>query len=64
MTKFLVEALYSQDPEFQRKANAEKRNREKYVSAVTLHELYRLTLSREGRETAKLRVSLCRKVSK
>jgi len=60
-TRFLVEALYSQDPEFQRKVNAEKRNREKYVSAVALHELYRLTLSREGRETAKLRVSLLQK---
>ncbi len=60
-TRFLVEALYSKDPEFQRKADAEKRNREKYVSTVTVHELYRLTLSREGRETAKLRVSLMQK---
>ena len=60
-TRFLVEALYSKDPEFQRKANAEKRNREKYLSAVALHELYRLTLSREGRETAKLRVLLLKK---
>ena len=57
-TRFLVEYLYSKDPDFQKRANAEKRNREKYVSAVALHELYRLTLSREGRETAKLRVSL------
>jgi predicted nucleic acid-binding protein len=60
-TRFLVEALYSKDPEFQRKADAEKRNREKYVSTVAVHELYRLTLSREGRETAKLRVSLMQK---
>lgn len=36
----------------------EKRKREKYTSAVVVHELYRLTLSREGRETAKLRVAL------
>ncbi len=57
-TRFLVEYLYSKDPDFQKKAQSERRNREKYVSAVSVHELYRLTLSREGRETAKLRVSL------
>jgi predicted nucleic acid-binding protein len=57
-TRFLVEFLYSKDPDFQKRAQAEKKNREKYISAVAVHELYRLTLSREGRETAKLRVSL------
>jgi predicted nucleic acid-binding protein len=36
----------------------EKRKKEKQTSAVVVHELYRLTLSREGRETAKLRVAL------
>ncbi len=60
-TRFLVEALYSKDSEFQRKAEAEKRVREKYISAVAVHELYRLTLSREGRETAKVRISLLQK---
>jgi predicted nucleic acid-binding protein len=57
-TRFLVEYLYSKNLDFQKRANAEKRNREKYISAVAVHELYRLTLSHEGRETAKLRVSL------
>ena len=33
----------------------------KFVSAVTLHELYKLTLEREGRDVAKLRVSLIEK---
>lgn len=36
----------------------EKRLRGKYTSAVAVHELYRLTLSREGRETARLRLML------
>jgi predicted nucleic acid-binding protein len=37
---------------------SEKRKREKHISAVVMHELYRLTLAREGRETAKLRMAL------
>jgi predicted nucleic acid-binding protein len=36
----------------------EKRKREKHTSAVVIHELYLLTLSREGPSTAKLRVAL------
>src|SRR4030067_1739915 len=37
----------------------EENNRpERYASAIVIHELYRLTLEREGRETAKLRVAL------
>lgn len=63
-TRFLVEAVYSKNPEFQRKADAEKKNRERYVSAVAVHELYRLTLAREGRETAKLRISLLKQTFK
>jgi len=63
-TRFLVESLYSKNSEFQKKAEAEKRNRERYVSAIAVHELYRLTLSREGRETAKLRVSLLKQTFK
>lgn len=63
-TRFLVEAIYSENSEFQKKAEAEKKNREKYVSVVALHELYRLTLSREGRETAKLRISLLKQTFK
>ncbi len=60
-TRFFVEALYSKNPDFQRRADTEKKYRDKYVSAVALHELYRLTLSREGRETAKLRIVLVQK---
>lgn len=63
-TRFLVEAVYSKDPQFQKRAQAEKKNRERYVSAVAIHELYRLTLSREGRETAKLRISLLKQTFK
>jgi len=63
-TRFLAEALYSKDLAFQKRAEAEKRNRERYISTVAVHELYRLTLMREGRETAKLRISLLNKTFK
>lgn len=33
----------------------------KYVSVITLHEIYRLTLGKEGRQTAELMVSLISK---
>ncbi len=36
----------------------EKKKKEKHISAIVLHELYQLTLAREGRETAKLRTTL------
>ncbi|HSQ48448.1 MAG TPA: PIN domain-containing protein [Candidatus Deferrimicrobiaceae bacterium] len=63
-TRFLAEAMYSKDHAFQKRAEAEKRTRERYISTVALHELYRLTLMREGRETAKLRISLLKKTFK
>jgi predicted nucleic acid-binding protein len=31
--------------------------KEKYVSAVVIHEIYNLAITREGRETAKLKVT-------
>jgi predicted nucleic acid-binding protein len=63
-TRFLAEAMYSKDHAFQKRAEAEKRNRERYISTVALHELYRLTLMHEGRETAKFRISLLKKTFK
>jgi predicted nucleic acid-binding protein len=36
----------------------EKRQPDKYASTVVIHELYNLTMEREGRETAVLRVAL------
>ncbi len=51
-------------PSFKKRQKLKKRNRERYVSAVAVHELYRLTLSREGRESAKLRISLLKQTFK
>jgi len=61
-TRFFFEHYYSGDEETLRRTRAELRRRDrKYVSSVTIHEVYKLTLEREGREVAKLRVSLIEK---
>jgi predicted nucleic acid-binding protein len=57
-TRFFAELFFSKDSNMRRRIENEKRKREKHTSAIVVHELYRLTLSREGRETAKLRVLL------
>lgn len=57
-TRFFAELFFTKDPNMHKWIDNEKRKREKFTSAVVLHELYRLSLLREGRETAKLRVFL------
>jgi predicted nucleic acid-binding protein len=56
-TRFFVQLYYSNDERFLKKIRAEKAKKEKYVSAVVVHEIYNLALSREGREVAKLKVN-------
>ena len=60
-TRFFVEFFYSKDKELRERIKNEKKHKEKYVSAVAIHELYSISLAREGRETAKLRVALMKK---
>jgi predicted nucleic acid-binding protein len=56
-TRFFVECFFSDDMGLQFKAkDLLAKNKDRYVSAVTLHELYLLELTRRGREIAKLRV--------
>lgn len=57
-TRFFVELFFTKNLDMHKRVENEKKKREKYTSAIALHELYRLTLLREGRETAKLRVFL------
>jgi predicted nucleic acid-binding protein len=55
-TRFLIEHFYSADEAVQEKTKREiLNNKRKHVSVITLHEIYRLTLAKEGRETARLR---------
>ena len=57
-TRFLVELYYSKDEKTLNKLKAEKPRKEKHISTIVLHEVYKLTLAREGRQTAQLRTTL------
>jgi predicted nucleic acid-binding protein len=58
-TRFFIEHYYSADHAVQEKTKRELLTvRNKYVSVITLHEVYRFSLAREGREIAQLRVDL------
>jgi len=57
-TRFFVEFYYSKDDETLQRMKEEKKRREKFISTVMIHEVYRLTLASEGRETAALRATL------
>lgn len=59
-TRFFIEFYNSKDPILLEKIRKEKSRREKYVSAIVIHELYKLSLVNEGRETAKLKVTFLR----
>ncbi len=60
-SRFFVEFFYSKSEALHKKLQEEKKRHEKYVSAIVLHEVYKLSLAREGRETAKLRATLIKK---
>jgi len=61
-TRFFIEHYYSKDEEVLRKTREEMRKtKERYISAVVIHEVYQLTLKREDRETAILRTGLLEK---
>jgi toxin FitB len=61
-TRFFIEHFYSSNEKTRERTKREiLTNKTKYVSVITLHEIYRLTLQKEGRETAQLRVSLISK---
>ena len=57
-TRFFTQFYYSKDEKLLQRLRNEKRQPEKYASTVVIHELYNLTMEREGRETAVLRVAL------
>jgi predicted nucleic acid-binding protein len=60
-TRFFIELYYSKEEKTLSKVRMEKTRREKYVSTISIHEIYKLTLTREGRQTAQLRTTLLEK---
>ncbi len=59
-TRFFAELFYSTNESLRKRIIAQK-FRKRFTSAVVIHEIYRLALKREGRETAKLKVALIEK---
>ena len=57
-TRFFSALYYSKDEKLFQRIREEKRRQEKFISTVVIHEVYRLSLQREGRETALLRIAL------
>ena len=58
-TRFFIEYYYSKDKKTLRKLKDDMRKyKERYISAIVIHEVYQLTLKKEGRETAILRTNL------
>jgi len=58
-TRFLVEHYYSEDKSVTRSTTSEiRRERDKAISSIVVHEIYRLTFQKEGRQVAQLRVEL------
>ena len=58
-TRFFMEGYYAANESISKKLVEKlKGSRERFVSSIVLHEVYQLTLRKEGRETAKLRVKL------
>lgn len=61
-TRFFVEYFYSGDSEFLSRLKEDLRSvRDRKVSVVTIHEVYRIDLGREGRKVARLRSETIRR---
>lgn len=61
-TRFFLEHYYSKEASMLRKTRgAIKQAKERFISAIVLHEIYWLTLECEGQETAVLRSTLLEK---
>jgi predicted nucleic acid-binding protein len=61
-TRFIAAVYYpSSDDEASRIRKELTTNLSRYVSSVTVYEIYKLTLESEGRETADLRIELLRR---
>ena len=57
-TRFFIEIYNTKNTTFKKKAAEEKQRRKRYISAIVIHELYKYSLSLEGRETAKVKITL------
>lgn len=55
-TRYFLALYTAKDPPLRRRLLAElEKRRRRYASAITIHELYRVSLEEEGRQVAKMR---------
>jgi len=58
-TRFFMAGYYSPDQnEIKKLKEKHSETKERFISSIVLHEIYQLTLKKEGRETAKLRTTV------
>ncbi|MFB3889937.1 MAG: PIN domain-containing protein [Candidatus Bathyarchaeia archaeon] len=61
-TRFFLEHYYSRETAILRRTReAIRRAKERFISAIVIHEVYWLTLTQEGKETAAMRATLLEK---
>jgi predicted nucleic acid-binding protein len=61
-TRFFLEHYYSHEASTMKKTReAIRRAKERFISVIVIHEVYWLTLTQEGQETAQTRASLLEK---
>ena len=61
-TRFFLEHYYSREASMLRKTKeAIRKAKERFISAIVIHEVYWLTLNQEGHETAVMRATLLEK---
>lgn len=61
-TRFFVEHFYNADVGVKRKIAEEiRKTKNRYISSIVIHEVYALSLKKEGRETARIRQSFIEK---
>jgi len=64
-TRFFVEHFYNADAGMRRKiADEIRKTKNRYISSIVIHEIYALSLKKEGRETAKVRQDFIEKAFK
>jgi len=56
-TRFFTQSYRTKDEAVRAKVRTEKMRKERYVSAVVIHELYHTSIATDGRETAKNKVA-------
>jgi predicted nucleic acid-binding protein len=59
-SRFFMDFFYTKDKEVISRLKELKKQKNKYISAIVIHEVYKFSILREGRDTAKLRASLMR----